>query len=461
MALSTRITARQTQQLTMTPQLRQAIELLQLSSVDLQKFVEAEIEKNPLLETETKGEQVSAKSEKAEPGVDRRFEVALERSARSAPDSEFNGNGTENLAGETTLRDYLSLQLGLSDIEPDTARLAHILVHELDDDGYLRTPLGDIGNRIGASKEELKGALEAVQSCDPTGVAARDLAECFELQLTERGDMTPSMARFLATMDEIAVSPDKARWQELGIDAEAYAGLLAQIKALNPAPGKLFDHGFTQFAIPDVTVFRNNLGGWSVELNESTIPAIAVNVALADEVKATGEVAAKFVSDCTKRADWLIRSVEQRRMTILKVAAEIVRVQENFFSLGVSHLRPLTMKDVAEKVKVSESTVSRVSNSKYLSCERGTFELKFFFTKAIRSSSGAADVSSASIQNQIRQLIDAEAPPKILSDDKIVKILNESGVDIARRTVTKYREGMNIPSSVERRRFKANLDKIR
>lgn len=459
MALSTRITARQTQQLTMTPQLLQAIELLQLSTADLQKFISEEVEKNPLLETEAAPEPVTPSSEPPAVEVDHRLNAALEYPG--SPKSDVIGNGTENLARTATLRDHLIHQLGLCDAEPETLRLAQILVHELDDDGYLRTPLNDIAVRLGATLPDLKKALVYAQACEPTGVAARDLAECFALQLTEAGELTDVMRRFLDTMGEIAARSDKARWQELGVNAETYADLLSKIKALNPAPGRLFDHGFTQFATPDVTVFRNNLGGWSVELNNSTLPAIVVNDELAQEVRATGKQAAKFVSNCSKRADWLIRSIEQRNTTILKVAAEIVRVQGAFFSLGVSRLKPLTMKDVAEKVKVNESTVSRVANSKYLACERGTFELKFFFTKAIRSNSGAADISSASIQSQIRQLIEAEAPTKVLSDDKIVKILNESGVDIARRTVTKYREGMNIPSSVERRRFKTNLDKIR
>lgn len=460
MALSTRITARQTQQLTMTPQLRQAIEILQMSSVELQKFIDIEVEKNPLIETEEPPERGDDVSEVQALDVDKRFEAALELPS-NAPAPEGDGNGTENLAGIPSLRDHLLSQLGFCDTTPEIAALCEILVHELDDDGYLRTKLSEIGARVGAKPGKLNKALAIVQGCDPTGVAARDLAECFSLQLKERGQLTDLMIKFLGTMDEIAEHPHRARWIELGIDAETYSGLLSEIRGLNPAPGKSFDHSFIQYAIPDVTVFRNNLGGWSVELNTSTLPPIIVNTSLAEEVKATGQDAAKFVSECSKRAEWLVRSIEQRSSTILKVAAEIVRVQESFFSLGVSHLRPLTMKDVAEKVKINESTVSRVANSKYLSCERGTFELKFFFTKAIRSTKGAGDVSSVSIQQKIRQLIDAESPKKILSDDKIVKILNDEGIDIARRTVSKYREGMSIPSSVERRRFKANLDKIR
>ena len=460
MALSTRITARQSQQLTMTPQLRQAIELLQMSAVDLQKFIAEEVEKNPLLETDTKQEVETKPSEPGVLDVDQRFETALAR-PKPAVRTEYDGNATENLAGPTNLRDHLLEQLGLMMADKQISQLAFLLVHELDDDGYLRADLNDISNRLGATLVDLEAALQLVQKCSPTGVGARNLAECFALQLAENSELDDVMVRFLSTMDEIAVRPTSARWQNLGIEPEIYASLLSKIKSLNPAPGKLYDHDFTQYAIPDVTVFRNNLGSWSVELNNSNLAAITINTSLASEVEATGKSGAKYVSECTKRADWLMRSIAQRNSTIIKVATEIVRIQEKFFSLGVSHLRPLTMKDIAEKVKINESTVSRVANSKYLSCERGTFELKFFFSKAIKSTSGAADLSSLSIQNHIRLLIDEELPTKILSDDKIVKILNKNGVHIARRTVTKYREGMNIPSSVERRRFKANLDKIR
>ncbi len=460
MALSTRLTARQTQQLTMTPQLRQAIELLQMSSVELQKFIDSEVEKNPLLEVERPVETDAEAVESPAADIDHRFETAFERH-RSKADSGDGNSFTENLARPPNLQDHLLSQLGMCDASPLLVALAKILVHELDDDGYLRADMDRIAARAGADTQDLQHALTLVQSCDPTGIAARNLAECFSLQLKERGELNELMSRFLDTLDDLALRTNAKRWSQLGIDAETYAELLAQIKALNPAPGKCFDQGFIQFAIPDVTVFRNNLGGWSVELNNSTLPAITVNEALADEVKTTGKEAAKFVSDCSKRADWLKRSIEQRSSTIQKVAAEIVRVQGAFFTLGISHLQPLTMKDVAEKVNINESTVSRVASSKYLSCERGTFELKFFFTKALRSTNGAGDVSNASIQQQIRKLIDDEAASSVLSDDKIVKILNNQGIDIARRTVTKYREGMNIPSSVERRRFKANLDKIR
>lgn len=458
MALSTRLTARQTQTLTMTPQLRQAIELLQMSSLELQRFINEEVEKNPLLESDTAVLEVTDldQSMVKETPAARPIERLL--SERTSGDPY---DPTENLANPTSMRQHLIQQLSVVDADPDLVILAKVLAHELEDDGYLRTSMKDIAERLGESEAQMCEALELLQDCEPTGVAARSLAECFALQLKERGALDDKTEQFLDLIEKIAESPSKMIWTELGLSADDYADLLTRIRSLNAAPGGAFEQGYTEYAIPDVSVFRNNLGGWSVELNKSTLPAVTVDTALAEKVRGAGPEEKKFISGCSRRADWLLKSIEQRSSTILKVAAEIVRVQEAFFTLGVSHLRPLTMRAVADKVKINESTVSRVANSKYLSCERGTFELKFFFSKEIRGTNGNAGQSSVSVQQKIKSMIEAEASSAILSDDKIVKILNESGVDIARRTVTKYREGMNIPSSVERRRVRANLDKIR
>ena len=464
MVLTPRLTPKQTQQLAMTPQLRQAIELLQMSSVELQRFVDEEIQKNPLLEVEAE--------ETLDPGSKRDMASTAADEARSFTRSEdraahsYSLDGRdfamENLAGSKGLRDHLQEQLSLMVGSANAIGFARILVHELDDDGYLRSDLAEIAESVGADEALASEALRLLQTCEPTGVAARNLQECFALQLRERGELTEDMVRFLGIMDEIALLPQKARWAEIGIDAETYAELLERVKTLNSSPGSSFDHGgFTEYAIPDVTVVKNNLGGWNVELNRSTLPALVVNRDLVQTVDPKDGDAAKYVSVCEKRADWLLRSIRQRTDTILKVAAEIVRVQDGFFTKGVSHLKPLTMRDVAEKVQINESTVSRVTNSKYLSCRRGTFELKFFFTKAVRASHGSDPVSSASVRAAIRTLVEEEDAKKVLSDDKIARILKERGAEVARRTVTKYREAMNIPSSVERRRLKAQLDNIR
>lgn len=445
----------------MTPELRQAIQLLQMSALDLQAFVNTEIETNPLLEAEDQLSEETSPEVLPETGpqsVDVRLERFLPQPTAVGGD-DFS-NWTENLAGETSLREHLLDQISLIATDAKELALATILVNELDDDGYLRTSIFEISERVGATTGELERALDILQSCEPTGIAARNLGECYKLQMAENGALTSEMEAFLSRIDMIAETSGKEIRAALNLDPEAYGDILAQIKALNPAPGKAFDSGIVAYAVPDVFVARNNLGGWSVELNNSVQPSIEVNTQLAEEVAAEGSDEAEFIKECEKRADWLKRSIEQRSSSILRVAAEIVRVQEAFFSLGIAYLKPMTMREVAEELKVSESTVSRVTNTKYLHCERGTFELKFFFSQAIRSSDGAASFSALSVQERIRQLIDEEASDKVLSDDKIVQILKKSGIDIARRTVTKYREAMNIPSSVERRRFKANVKKI-
>jgi len=462
MVLSPRLTTRQTQQLTMTPELRQAIQLLQMTALELRGFIDQEVESNPLLETEADEDTSApvAKSDENPKTVDTQIDAPPPQDRTGSTRDELT-NWTENLAREKTLREHLNEQVVLISQSPKEAALAAILVDELDDDGYLRTPLFDVSERIGASTADLELALSVVQSCDPTGIAARSLGECFELQLAEKDELTPHMQAFLSRIEMIADQANEGFWQEIGISADAYADLLRRIKLLNPAPGKAFDQGHIAYATPDVFVSRNNLGGWGVELNNSQLPTIHINSGLAKTVAAEGAKETDYITKCSRRADWLIRSIEQRSSTILRVAAEIVRVQEDFFSLGVAHLRPLIMRDVASKLDINESTVSRIANGKYLHCERGTFELKFFFMQAIKSASGNAQHSSISVQEKIRKMIDQEDPQKILSDDKIVKLLEVEGVDIARRTVSKYRENMKIPGSVERRRFKANLDKIR
>ena len=460
MALSTRLTVKQTQKLTITPELRQAIELLQMSTPQLADFIEAEVQNNALLELEQHSDLTADGDTPAEP-PEWKDNPHDYRAGPLSDQGTLTPNAIDRVEQSRSLTDHLSDQIALMECPQETLALAGILIHELDDDGYLRANVENIARRAGCTPQAIEDALTFVQRCEPTGIAARSLAECFALQLREKGEMTPLMAAFLDVIDDLATLPRKALWSKLGTTPEGYAELLNKIKQLNPAPGKAFDSGFVEYALPDANVFRNNMGGWSVELNRSHLPAFSVNDELLKKMNAGTNADIQYASDNARRAKWLSKAIEQRSVTILKVVAEIVRVQEEFFSMGISHLKPLTMRDVAEKVALNESTVSRVANGKFLSCERGTFELRYFFSKAIPKRSGEPAVSSASIQEKIRRLIEEEDASKVLSDDKIVKILHEDGVDIARRTVSKYREGMNIPSSVERRRFKANLDKIR
>jgi RNA polymerase sigma-54 factor len=299
-------------------------------------------------------------------------------------------------------------------------------------------------------------ALSVLQGFEPTGVAARDVRECLAIQLQDRDRLDPAMAALLDNLDLLARRDLSALRKACGVDEEDLRDMIAELKALTPRPGAAFGSEPTAPVVPDVFV-REGLGGlWHVELNADTLPRLLVDHRYHARVSggARTDQDKTFVSECLASANWLMRSLDQRAKTILKVASEIVRQQDGFLAFGVEHLRPLNLKTVAEAIGMHESTVSRVTSNKYIATPRGVFELKFFFTASIASSSGGEAHSAESVRHRIKSLIEAEGDAKsVLSDDRIVEILNETGVDIARRTVAKYREAMRIPSSVERRRM--------
>jgi len=337
---------------------------------------------------------------------------------------------------------------------PDAIEAALVLADELEDDGYLRVPLAEVGTRHRLAARALLQGLALVQACDPSGVGARNLRECLALQLRDRDRLDPAMAALLDNL-ALAARGERGRLMALcGIDAEDLDDMLAELRALDPKPGLRFTEARVEVALPDVHVRRGRDGAWTVELNSETLPRVLVNNVYA--VQMGGDAAARaFISECSASANWLVRSLEQRARTILRVATEIVLRQERFFETGVSGLKPLTQRAVAEKLGLHESTVSRVAAGKYLSCAQGLFAFHFFFTSAIQAVSGGEAFSSAAVQERIRVLVQGEPAGRPLSDDQLVTRLNGEGIGIARRTVAKYREGMGIPSSVERRRLKA------
>ena len=482
MSFAQRLELRQSQQLVMTPQLQQAIRMLQMSGVEISAFVAEEVERNPVLELENPDrETVAAPAEKPAPDIDNvgaaedAFDTGKENlyeGAEAAPalmggggDINWSGTGAggvdgmdfeDRLTGEATLRDHLLAQIAVAPASEPARVLARLLVDELDAAGYLRTDLCDLSRRLGANCAVVEDAVALLQSCEPTGVGARDLAECLALQLKERNRYDPAMETLLAHLDDLAaVRFDKLR-EVCGVDRDDLNEMIAEIRALDPRPGAVFGGGVAQTVIPDVFVRRNNLGGWSVEVNSDALPKVLLDTRYAAELNEEGETEAmSFLAECKQNATWLIRSLDQRAQTILKVASEIVKRQTDFFHEGVSGLKPMTLKMVADEIGMHESTVSRVTSNKYMATDRGLFELKFFFTQAISATNGGDSHSSAAVQLQIKTLIENEDSKKTLSDDQIVKILMEGGVNIARRTVAKYREAMNIPSSVQRRRLKA------
>ncbi len=522
MALSHKLELRQSQSLVMTPQLMQAIKLLQLSNLDLVAYVDAELERNPLLERDDRpengesaredaewddrdrGERASASAQSDAPvdgltadWTDTRVETDPEAIAArldsdlanafpddhgkpageiapalpaeswaAAPTRQPVSSEDYNLeafvAEQKSLADHLADQFGLAVTDPAARLVGQVLISEIDEAGYLRTDLAAIAERLDAPMELVETTLAIVQTLDPPGIGARDLAECLAIQLRERDRFDPAMAALVNNLELVARHEYAALRRICGVDDEDLADMLGELRALNPKPGHAFGDTQVQAVIPDVMVRPGPDGAWLVELNTGTLPKVLVNQAYYATVAKhrRNDTDKVYLADCLQTANWLVKSLDQRARTILKVATEIVRQQDAFLAHGVRHLRPLNLKTVAEAIGMHESTVSRVTSNKYMATPRGIFELKYFFTAAIASSAIGGEAHSAeAVRHRIRQMIDSEPAEAILSDDTIVKMLRESGIDIARRTVAKYREAMRIPSSVQRRREKQERGK--
>ncbi|MGE5503734.1 MAG: RNA polymerase factor sigma-54 [Actinomycetota bacterium] len=493
MALAPRLDLRQTQSLVMTPQLQQAIKLLQLSNIELAAFIDQELERNPLLERED-GDRADAPVETPEPelgapepgildelpgggGADDSLDVDYDNtfnndSAGDGVDGEAfaqwgkvggradfddgDANLEQTLAGTLSLRDHLVAQLNVD--VPDLAeRLIGLhLISMLDEAGYLIGDLAELAGRLGCPLDKVEAVLKRVQGFDPCGVFARTLKECLGLQLAERNRLDPAMQALLDNLEMLARRDLAGLMRVCGVDAEDLTEMIAEIKALDPKPALAFDHAVAQPVTPDVLMRRSAEGGWLVELNSDTLPRVLVNARYYSKVAAGAKSRddKTYIAERFQSANWLVKSLHQRATTILKVATEIVRQQDAFFRLGVQHLRPLVLRDIATVIGMHESTVSRVTSNKYIATPRGIYELKYFFTQAISSADGGDAHSAEAVRHRIKALIDAEGKD-VLSDDRIVEILKSDGIDIARRTVAKYREGMNIPSSVQRRREKS------
>jgi RNA polymerase sigma-54 factor len=502
MALSQRLQLRQSQALVMTPQLMQAIKLLQLSNLDLVAYVEAELERNPLLDRNNaaEGEAPVAAADAAQggdkPAEDRaeweprepeptaiekeRVDKALDDTSPddSAPGrarssdapagySEWAGTGSGGRDGEdynleafvsaeTTLGDWLREQLTLAITDPIRRMIGQYLIDMVDEAGYLSGDLAVAAEKLGTSITEIDGVLRILQTFDPPGICARGLAECLTIQLKEQNRYDPAMQALITRLDLLARRDFAALRKICEVNDEDLVDMIAEIRRLNPKPGLAFGSAVVQPIVPDVFVRPASNGAWIVELNSDTLPKVLVNQSYYSEVSATTrrDNDKSYLNECLQSATWLVRALDQRARTILKVSNEIVRQQDAFFANGVEHLRPLNLKTVAEAISMHESTVSRVTANKYMATTRGIFELKYFFTSAIAASHGGEAHSAEAVRHRIKQLIDAEPPADVLSDDTIVEKLREAGIDIARRTVAKYREAMRIPSSVQRRREK-------
>ncbi|HEY5817126.1 MAG TPA: RNA polymerase factor sigma-54 [Mesorhizobium sp.] len=508
MALVAKLQLRQSQSLVMTPQLMQSIRLLQLTHVELEQFIEAEIERNPLIERaesaddDRGGDAVEQAAEHSDgdgevwfedaavpsaeafaegfdssmenvfpddPGSQERVGPTLtetwKSSAGAGPGTGGSGEGfdlEDIAAAKITLRDHISEQIVFAFLDPSDRLVAADLTDELDEAGYFRGDLALIAERLGVPPHEAERVLLVCQTFEPTGIFARTVAECLALQLAVRDRLDPAMRALLANLELLARRDFSALRKICGVDDEDLLDMAAEIRALDPRPGTAFTSGVADTVVPDVTVRAASDGSWTVELNSETLPRVLVdNIYYAQVLAKTKQAAEReFLTECMQNANWLTRSLDQRAKTILKVSTEIVRQQDGFMANGVRHLRPLNLKTIADAIGMHESTVSRVTTNKFMQTPRGVFELRYFFTAALASAEGGEAHSAAAVRDRIRELVEAEKPADVLSDDTIADILKEGGVDIARRTVAKYRESMSIASSVQRRREKQALASV-
>jgi RNA polymerase sigma-54 factor len=496
MGLGPRLDLRQSQSLVMTPQLQQAIRLLALSNLEVEAFLAEELEKNPLLDAQS-GELETGEDSAAEvqPATRDAEPTSIDR-AMDGEGSDFNtldvdlgsetfhhdsvadggpalrdGLGMNDLAQASaidgpdfdsfeadapSLHDHLSAQAGLV-FSAANMLIAQHLIDQIDDAGYLTITLRDVATRLGVALSAVEFVLAGIHQFEPTGVGARGLSECLALQAREADRYDPAMARLIENLDLLAQGRLSQLKRMCGVDDEDMSDMIKELRTYDPKPGLRFGGDRPQAVTPDLFVAKTKTG-WSVELNAANLPRILVNRQYYAELSmgnGSNLESKAWLSDCLASANWLVKAMDQRQRTIIAVASEIVKHQESFFARGVAHLRPLTLRQVAESIGMHESTVSRVTSNKYLACARGTFELKFFFTSAIAASDGGESVSAEAVKTGIRALISAESADKILSDDTLVDRLNEQGFDIARRTVAKYREAMGIGSSVQRRRSRA------
>ena len=484
MSIGLRLDLRQTQQLVMTPQLQQAIRLLAMSNIELSEFVETELEKNPLLKLEEpargSGEALpdAPVNEPTRTAADRTtddhdlmrrtFDTGTENLVDTSPSDGpcplgrahrvsggARGDGpdlAERLAAPTDLRAHLIAQIGLMPRARGTVGLiARYMVEELDDHGYLRTGVEEIAQRLGTDPGVVEAALRLVQACEPTGVGARNLAECFALQLAERDRLDPMMQSMLDHLHLLGRGDLRQLQARTGADDEDFADMLNELRDLDPRPCKAHGVVEPETLIPDVLLKRTDWGGFQIELNPETLPRVLVDRDYRAVLNgADCEKTREYLTECHANAAWLVKSMDQRARTILRVATEIVRRQERFFEEGISALQPLTLREVAEAIDMHESTASRVTSNKYMATNRGILELKFFFTNSVGGTEGGS--SATAVRHRIKALVAAESETGVLSDDAIVESLRSDGIDIARRTVAKYRKSLNIPSSVDRRR---------
>lgn len=487
-----RLELRQGQSLVMTQALQQSIKLLQYNSIELKEFVEGELEKNPLLQADeseqsVEGDTSEKQTESDEPreadfGDDQSYEDGefndgsydaggevetdyirnddgLRTRSSSAGGDEDTRSIEDNASQDISLRDHLLNQLHLDTMGHAEQIIGAHLIDLIDEAGYITSDFTALSEQLGVEIAEIESVLSHIQTFDPSGIAARSLSECLANQLREKNHLDPAMECLLANLNLLGEGRFDELKKKCGVDADDLKEMISEIKSLDPKPGLRFTHEIVQHMEPDVFVKRLPDGNWHVELNMHNFPRVMVNKRYYKKVtqETRNQQDKKYLAEQLMSANWLVRALEQRADTMLKVSSELVKQQDAFFRLGVRYLKPMILKDIAAATDYHESTISRVTAGKFLHCPRGTFELKYFFTSALaRAEGGGDDVSSMAVKNYINEFIEKEPLDKILSDDDIVALLKDRNINVARRTVAKYREALNIPASPKRKRLKNN-----
>ncbi|MEC5319974.1 RNA polymerase factor sigma-54 [Brenneria populi subsp. brevivirga] len=469
---------RLSQQLAMTPQLQQAIRLLQLSTLELQQEIQLALESNPLLEQTDNHEEVESfeatdsdsldtgealenKDMPEELPLDATWDEIYSAGTPSGTGTDYRDEELPVYQGETTqtLQDYLMWQVELTPFSDTDAAIAIAIVDAVDNTGYLTVPLADILDSIGdenVTLDEVEAVLKRVQRFDPVGVAARDLRDCLLVQLSQFADDTPRLAeaRLIVSehLDLLANHDFRSLIRATRLKEEVLKEALALIQSLDPRPGQSINTGESEYVIPDVLV-RKIHGRWVVELNTDSVPRLQINqqyAALGNSVRSDSD--GQFIRSHLQEARWLIKSLESRNDTLLKVTRCIVEQQQAFFDRGEEFMKPMVLADIAQAVDMHESTISRVTTQKFLHSPRGIFELKYFFSSHVNTDNGG-EASSTAIRALVKKLIAAENPAKPLSDSKLTSLLSEQGIIVARRTVAKYRESLSIPPSNQRKQL--------